>query len=66
MSEFGIGVEAAEKDLFEQALQIELVKRIDAVSSYTDQDFGRISPIEWTIFLVIGLLIPCVIVWWAA
>jgi hypothetical protein len=52
--------------LFEQALQVELVKRIDAVSSYTDEDFGRISPVEWAIFLVIGLIIPGVLVWWAA
>ncbi len=52
--------------LFEQALQVELVKRIDAVSSYSDEDFGRISPIEWTVFLLVGVLIPVVIVWWAA
>lgn len=53
-------------ELFEQALQVELVKRIDAVSSYRDEDFGRITPIEWTIFLLLGLLVPSVIVWWAA
>lgn len=53
-------------ELFEQALQVELVKRIDAVSSYSDEDFGRISPVEWAIFLVVGLLIPCLWVWWAA
>ena len=53
-------------ELFEQALQVELIKRIDAVSSYTDEDFGRISAIEWTVFLILGLLIPSVTVWWAA
>ncbi len=53
-------------ELFEQALQVELVKRINAVSSYSDEDFGRISPFEWTVFLLIGVLIPVVIVWWAA
>ncbi|MBX3172110.1 MAG: hypothetical protein KF760_32195 [Candidatus Eremiobacteraeota bacterium] len=53
-------------ELFEQALQVELVKRIDAVSSYTEEDFGRISGMEWMVFLLLGLLIPCVAVWWAA
>ncbi|MFN8608034.1 MAG: hypothetical protein U0931_10925 [Vulcanimicrobiota bacterium] len=53
-------------ELFEQALQVELVKRIDAVSSYTNQDFGHISQLEWAVFLLIGLLIPGLLVWWAA
>ncbi|MBS2035598.1 hypothetical protein JST97_11470 [bacterium] len=53
-------------ELFEQALQVELVKRIDAVSSYTNKDFGHISKIEWVVFLLIGLFIPGLLVWWAA
>lgn len=56
----------SDEGLFEKALQIELVKRIDAVSAYTDEDFGRISGTEWLVFLILGLLIPCLCVWWAA
>lgn len=53
-------------ELFEQALQVELVKRIDAVSAYKDDDFGVISRVEWLVFLILGVLIPSVCVWWAA
>lgn len=52
--------------LFEQALQVELVKRIDVVSTYTDEDFGRITPIEWAAVVVLGLLLPLLCVVWAA
>lgn len=58
--------EAPERELFEQALQIELVQRIDAVSSYTDQDFGVISRVEWVVFLILGLVVPSICVWWVA
>lgn len=52
--------------LFEQALQVELVKRIDAVSAYTDDDFGRITYLEWAAFIVLGLFLPLFCVFWAA
>lgn len=67
MSEESRGLGAgSQDDLFERALQIELVKRIDAVSAYSDEDFGRISGWEWTIFVIVGLLLPGICVWWAA
>ena len=51
---------------FEQALRVELDRRIGEVSGYRDEDFGRIAAGEWVVFCLVGLLLPMVLVWLAA
>jgi hypothetical protein len=49
--------------IYEEALQKELARRIEEVSTYSDEAFGRIGQGEWIVFLLVAVLLPVLIVW---
>lgn len=48
---------------YQDALRVELERRIAEISGYTDEAFGRIGQGEWALFLVLAVVLPLLCVW---
>jgi hypothetical protein len=51
------------EEVYEAALLKELERRVEEISTYTDEAFGRIGTGEWIAFLLVAVLLPVLIVW---
>ena len=51
---------------YDDALRGELGRRIEEISNYPDETFGRITNAEWIIFCLVAVVLPLLAVWLAA
>ena len=56
------GSDTAEAEI----LRRELERRLELIDSAGDADFGPFTPFDWTVVVILFLVLPLLIAWWGA